>query len=184
MDVQPDQAVSLPLPLPSGGQLMLQIAGGAVEEPTTLRIALLDEPTALPETLHFAGYTFAIDAFQQNGTVDNMIFTQPLILVLTYTDADVAGLDEETLTLHYLNPATNTWQTDGITVVERAPAENRITLALHHLTDFALFTVDNVPTSAAQKIYIPIVARYRWKLAQVDGKIPATSCLATRCIGQ
>ncbi|MEZ4681356.1 MAG: choice-of-anchor Q domain-containing protein [Caldilineaceae bacterium] len=180
VDVQPEESVTLPVTLPSGGQLHLQVPSGAVDTPTTLTIEVLEAPTDVPASFQFAGQIFAIDAYQAGSQVDGFTFTQPITLVITYTDADVAGLDEATLTLLYLDPDTGSWLTDGITVIERSPAENRIVLLLSHLTDFALFSVDNQPTETAEMIYLPIVSA-RWKVQLHSVSTPHMICSEAGC---
>ncbi|MCB0127381.1 MAG: hypothetical protein KDE58_34195, partial [Caldilineaceae bacterium] len=184
VEVQPEEAVTLPVTLPSGSQLTLQVPSGAVDQPTTLTIAVLEEPTVLPENFRFAGQIFAIDAYQEGSNVDGFTFAQPITLVITYTDADVAGLDEATLTLLYLDPDTGNWLTDGIAVVERVPAENRIVLLLSHLTDFALFSVDNQPTEVAEMIYLPIVSRDGWKQTVAEPVQSWPYCQQSGCLSK
>ena len=162
--IDPNQATTFAFTTTTGSQLDLQLPAGAVDQSTTLVIQQLASPTNLPDSLQFAGQIFALNAYQQNGGVDSFTFTQPIILTIDYTDADIASLNESTLMLYYFDTTTGEWQTDGITVIERLLEQNRIVLALSHLTDFALFTVDNTPTEASEKIYLPIVTRRRWKL--------------------
>lgn len=142
---------------PSGGQVLLELPAGAVDQPTTLQVTLLAVPTNLPTILRFAGQTFAIDAYQQGQQTAGLHFQQPVTLTLTYTDADVADLDEATLLFYFFDPATATWQTAGIVVTERRPAVNQLVIALSHLTDFALFATETTPTANEWQIYLPLV---------------------------
>ncbi len=142
---------------PGGGQVVLELPAGAIDLPTTLQVVLLAAPANLPTTLRFAGQTFAIDAYQLGNQTEGLHFQQPVTLTLTYTDADVAGLDEATLLFYFFDPATATWQTDGIVVTERRPAVNQLVIALSHLTDFALFATETMPGANGWQIYLPLV---------------------------
>jgi len=144
----------------------------------------LPTPTTLPTTFQFAGYTFAIDAYQQEGQVSDFIFNEPIILTIIYSDANIAGLDESTLMLYYFDPETVTWQVDGITVIERVPAENRLVLALSHLTEFALVTVDDTLAEATEKVYLPIVTRHHWKIKHTNGTISTGNCKQILCVAE
>ena len=142
---------------PGGGQVVLELSAGAVDQPMTLQVTLLAAPTNLPTTLRFAGQTFAIDAYRLGSQSEGLRFQEPVTLTLTYTDADVAGLDEATLLFYFFDPATATWQTDGVVVTERRPEHNQLVIALSHLTDFALFATEITPTANKWQIYLPVV---------------------------
>ncbi|MEZ4684480.1 MAG: hypothetical protein R2932_60735, partial [Caldilineaceae bacterium] len=64
------------------------------------------------------------------------------------------------------------------------PAENRIVLLLSHLTDFALFSVDNQPTETAEMIYLPIVSRARWKVQLHGVSTPHMICSEAGCLSE
>jgi subtilisin family serine protease len=154
----PTQASTMTVTLPGGGQLQFDLPAGAVATPVTLQLALLPAPTALPPTFHFAGQIFAIEAYSGDGVVDHLQFLRPFTLTLTYEEAGVQALDENTLMLYYFDPVDNTWYTDGITVIERRPAANQLVVAISHLTDFALFAVDS-PQGVANAVFLPLIQR-------------------------
>jgi hypothetical protein len=86
----------------------------------------------------FAGHSFTLTAYRSNSPLSNFLFPQPVTLVIDYTDADVAGLDENALTLFFYDTAINSRSEQGIMVVTRDTANNRITVQITHLTEFAL----------------------------------------------
>lgn len=135
----------------SGQQVLLTIPAGAVAEAIELRLKRSTNP---PQTRTFSlgGVVFEIDALRDVEVLPNFTFAKPVVLVITYRDEDVAGLDESKLTLRYWDEAASAWSGDGITVVERSPEQNRITVEITHLTLFAL----GVPASAA---FLPAVER-------------------------
>ncbi len=63
---------------------------------------LVDLPTDTPplSQLQFAGSVFEIAAFGAAGTISGITFTQPITIVIYYSDADVANLTEPTLKLY------------------------------------------------------------------------------------
>lgn len=143
----------------NGSQLAFQGGSAAVAQPTTLVLMLANAPVNLPPAQQFAGHAFALTAYQQGASVAPFTFQQGITVTITYADADVAGLDETTLLLYYLETSTGLWRTDGITLLARLPAENRLVLRVEHLTNFALLTTINPPTAATTKIYLPLVTR-------------------------
>ncbi|MFN8445068.1 MAG: hypothetical protein U0175_30050 [Caldilineaceae bacterium] len=148
--VQPGQPATLDFSDPGGGKVTVQLPAGAVTQNTTL---LYDDKADLshPGAFNFAGRTFTLTAYRDNNPQSNFTFQQPVTLVIEYTDGDVAGLNENELTLFFYNTTTNSWSDQGIVVVSRDPANNRITVQISHLTEFAMGT--------AQRILLPIVRR-------------------------
>jgi hypothetical protein len=72
-------------------------------------------------------------------------------LTITYTDADLAGMQEDTLALRYWDGAA--WSTEGITIVERDTAHNRLVATLTHLSQFRLFA------RGEHALYLPLMLR-------------------------
>lgn len=130
--------------------MTVQVPAGAVTQNTTL---LYDDKADLshPGAFNFAGRTFTLTAYRDNNPQSNFTFQQPVTLVIEYTDGDVAGLNENELTLFFYNTTTNSWSDQGIVVMSRDPANNRITVQISHLTEFAMGT--------AKRILLPIISR-------------------------
>jgi hypothetical protein len=76
-------------------------------------------------------------------------FVEPVTITIYYTEGDLNGQDEGSLTLLYWNGSA--WVDDGITVIERNTAFNYIVIQIEHLTEFALF--------GERRIYLPLVLR-------------------------
>lgn len=150
MIAQPDQPASLTYSDPNGGGVAVQIPAGAVDQATTF---LYDEQgtPSQPGAFQFAGRTFTLTAYRDNSPLDDFTFQQPVTLVIDYTDSDVAGIDENTLSLFFYDEDNGVWSDQGIIVVARDPANNRLTVQIPHLTEFAMGT--------ASRLYLPIGAK-------------------------
>ena len=98
------------------------------------------------------GQVFTIDATATNGSPVTH-FNQPFTLVVTYTDAEVQGIDEQSLTLHYWHEGQQTWIAIPTTV---DAANNRLTAILDHLTTFAVLQAE---ISKPAQIFLPLVQR-------------------------
>ena len=137
-------------------QLSVMIPTGAIDQPTYFVLQEERGPLGNSGTLRFLGIAFTLDAYQNGVLVDNFSFTLPATVTVTYQDEDVAGANEDEVTLYYYAPSRSAWQSDGITVINRNPAQNQLTVAIAHLTQFGLFAA---PTELPldQKLYLPWV---------------------------
>jgi len=105
---------------------------------------------AMPTDVMFAGQTFDLNLYNKGVMVENARFNPAITVTMGYTDSNVMGLNESALTLRYWNGQA--WSSDGITVVSRDVANNRIVFAISHLSEFAFFA----PAKSAG-IYLPII---------------------------
>lgn len=135
-----------------GGSLTVQVPNGAVSSNTNFTAvssAVSGTPSVLiPATLStVAGRFYEITASTTSGSsISN--FNQPLTLMFSYTDAQIASLNESGLKIHY-------W--DGVKWVALSStvnaATNTISATVTHLTMFAIFgtksvaVVTSVPTT-------------------------------------
>jgi len=129
---------------PSGKSIQIEISDSAVTQTTELR---LDPITPLPTTtvpitpatatFSFAGQLFTLKAFQGGVEQPAFNFAEPITVTLIYHDADISVINEDSLQLYYWDGSA--WQTDGITIVQRIPDQNKLVVTISHLTDFALF---------------------------------------------
>ena len=150
--IEPDQEAIINWPNPDGSVINIVFPAGVVDEEITIIFNSLPAPSSAPNGFSFAGIAFTLDAYRNNILLGDFNFrNQGIQVTLTYTDAAIAGLDEDDLMLYYFDEATGTWKTDGITLVSHDKANNRIVFNLTHLTEFALFapaggTVTPTPT--------------------------------------
>ena len=145
---------------PSGGTLLgnlgsvttiLTFPPGAVNVPVQVAIGVVDIP---PPTggLKLAGKVFVITAQTQNGAAVTQ-FKLPYMLVIKYSDADVAGIDESQLALHYWSDAQGAWIAVPGTL---DTANNTFTALLDHLTVFALL---ERAAAREEHLYLPSLQR-------------------------
>jgi len=149
--------VVTPLTVDTGGPQMLKmnVPIGAADPSVSLAFRR-QPPDSVPvaqDGFRLGGFFFSIDAYANGGFLDSLTFQQPVVLTIEYTDADVAGLDEATLGLSYHDDGSGLWAMDGIEVVSRDPAANRIVVAISHLTLFGLVEVGEF------SLYFPWVPR-------------------------
>jgi len=151
--ILPEQASSLTVQQANGVGLLVQIPVGAVHEATTL--VYQSAPTTNPPTTYqFVGHAFTLTAYQDNLPLDHFVFDHAVTVILSYTDADISGLDESQLQLLTWNVATDQWSDDGITIIERRPLDNILVVTIAHLTQFAL-------TVPQRQIFLPLISRRR-----------------------
>jgi hypothetical protein len=128
----------------------LTVPPGAVGEPITVA---MQPVTETPPTGGFAvlGQSFAVEAQTLAGAPVTQ-FSQPLTLVVHYEDADLNGLDENGLQIHYWNETLGQW-TPIPTEVDTT--SNTLTIRLDHLTLFAVLQAPAAQTS----LHLPLVSR-------------------------
>jgi predicted outer membrane repeat protein len=158
-----DGSISTTVSGSTGGLLVYEESGapavevaiptGAVTETTTLVYTPALTPTGAPGTLSFAGRAFDLSAYRDGLLLPAFDFETGITITLHYTEDQIAGLDEETLTLAYWDGGS--WTVDGITPIERDVDANSVSFWVTHLTDFALFA-----SSASDfYVYLPLVVR-------------------------
>lgn len=136
LDVNPNDATSIDVPLGNGSSIHVDVPAGAVTPAVTLDFMTFDPPNAGQPGFKVGGTSFGIVV--RDGADSDFTFAQPITLTIHYSDADVAGLDENMLMLRFYNPGTGAWSDDGIEFVSRDLVVNQLVVRIHHLTDFAL----------------------------------------------
>ena len=132
-------------------QTTLTFPPGAVVQPVVVVVAPATTPPATGG-FQLLGQVFTIDATASDGSPVTH-FHQPFTLVVTYTDAEVLGIAEETLTLHYWHEGEQRWVAIPTTV---DAANNRLTAILDHLTTFAVLQGQ---VSNPARLFLPLVQR-------------------------
>ncbi len=151
--------VTTPIEPESGGTLVytntqgltttVQVPPNAVDEDTSL-VYLPQQPESPPSGSEFAGRGFELEAFQNGTLVPGLVFAKPVTVTTQYSDADVAGLDEASLTLTYWTGSM--WQDAACGPVERHLSENRMAAPICHLGRFAL-----LGERSEFRVYLPLV---------------------------
>ena len=132
-------------------QTTLTFPPGAVAQPVMVVVAPAVAPPAT-SGFQLLGQVFTIDATATDSSPVTH-FAQPFTLVVTYSEAEVQGIDEQSLTLHYWHEGQQTWIAIPTTV---DAANNRLTAILDHLTTFAVLQAE---ISKPAQIFLPLVQR-------------------------
>jgi hypothetical protein len=129
---------------PGGDTTTVVVPPNAVTQNTTLIFISGNTSTNIPPNFNFAGQAFSLNAEQNGLPQQGFSFNQPINITIGYNDVDVAGLNENTLIVSYLDTTDDTWKDAATTctptsVYNRQPSQNRLSVKVCHLTDFALF---------------------------------------------
>jgi len=138
-----------------GVAITVEVPPGAVTEVTQLAYASVPTVTGSPSGFVFAGRAFRLEAYRHGALQAGLVFVEPVTVTIHYTEADVTGLDTNTLELCYWNGSE--WSADGITVVERAMDNNRLVVTVAHLSELAMFAKEW--QNEQVKVYLPLVLR-------------------------
>jgi parallel beta-helix repeat protein len=140
----------------SGGGVTttIDIPPGAVVEPTQHAFTSMPPVAGAPPGMAFAGHAFKLEAYRDGVLYPDLVFQEPVIVGIHYTEADVAGLDESTLELRHWDDGS--WSVEGIAMLERDVANNRLVVSVSHLSDFATFAKGQQPQRI---VYLPLVLR-------------------------
>ncbi len=139
----------------------LEVPTGGVDEDVTLIYTPISSNTlpAPPTGLQFGKHTFDISAFRGIRLLSDFTFAKPVTLTIRYDDADILGLDEDTLVLHYWNgsawvDAVNTCT--PASTYYRDVVANILAVPICHLSRWGML---GSPISGTPTIYLPLVLR-------------------------
>lgn len=149
VNLPPDADASLVYTDAQGSPTIIDVPAGAVSEAVTLLYAPLDAAMGSPG--FFASHGFLLEAHLDGELLSDFTFDIPVTVTIHYSDADVEGLDEETLELRYWDGET--WSTDGTTVVERDIINNRLVVTLTHLSQLAMYA------RGEHSVYLPLILK-------------------------
>ncbi len=139
-----------------GEQTEVKIPAGAVTETLDIIYTELSNTSSPPPANKiFAGRTFTIDAFVNGELRNHYDFSTPISVTISYASGDLAGAESSLLRLHYWDETSQSWKTDGITLLSHDPANQQITCSINHLTEFALL-VQNGPT---YQVFLPAILK-------------------------
>lgn len=137
------------------GKTLITVPAGAAGKDFYLEYTPFPAPTQ-PTGFAYAGRSFDLSAFD---LADNPItsFAIPLIVRISYDEADLGGISEETLALFYWNTSSAAWEDAASTcpggTYTRSAAENWISLPVCHFSEFALMG------AGYSWIYLPLVTK-------------------------
>lgn len=145
---------------PNGGITTLNLPAGSVNVTTTLVYTPLQTVSTVPTSWSFADHAFELNAYQGGVLMPGFAFNQPMQVAIEYTENGVAGIDENTLQLMYWNGSA--WVDAATTcspasTYTRDTGNNLISVAVCHLTEFALFGQPTVVPS--DDVYLPLLTK-------------------------
>ncbi|MBK8046246.1 MAG: Ig-like domain repeat protein [Anaerolineales bacterium] len=108
--------------------------------------------TTPPAGFKFGNLQFDLTSYATGTPLHGVTFAIPLTLTIDYDPAMVDNLDPATLGLFHWDGSE--WSTDGITIVEHNVTEHKVTIAVSHLSEFALFAAPAGPV-VTDHIYLP-----------------------------
>jgi protocatechuate 3,4-dioxygenase beta subunit len=135
----------------------IQLPAGAVSD--TIELAYSPNGKIfIPEGFAFAGNAFDLEALQAGVPLNDFTFAKSITVTIGYSDADVAGLEEENLMLNYWDANLDRWVDAASTctpasVYTRNLAENWLSVPICHLSKYALFV------SQFYQLYFPVTMR-------------------------
>ena len=146
---------------PSGGSTTIVVPTGAVTQPTTLIYTPIST-TSVPPGYVFGGLAFTLVASQSGTILSDFRFLWPLAVSIHYPDGDVAGLDENTLALHYWDTVTSTWKDVATSCSPTStywhyPAQNRVVVAICHLSGLGFFGIIGESPTYDRSVYLPLI---------------------------
>jgi hypothetical protein len=114
----------------------VSVPPSAVSETLRLVFTPLDGPTHSTAPLLFGGHAFLLEVYKGPYVQPGYVFGEPLLITIHYSDEDVARIIEAALTLDIWNGAG--WEDAGCNGYERHVNENWLSVAICHLSEFAL----------------------------------------------
>lgn len=127
----------------------ITIPGGSVFADTVLVYDELELPSH-PTSNAYAGRAFLLDGYQNNQIVPDLSLGETAVMTLTYDNADVAGLDESLLMVHYWTGSG--WSHEGVNCSRDGQA-NWVACEVPSpsMTEFALL-------ETLTQLYLPLIS--------------------------
>ncbi|MCP4540748.1 MAG: tandem-95 repeat protein [Chloroflexi bacterium] len=137
--IDADDPTDVILDLPGGCRTDIQASIGTVPVDMDMLYNVASAPSITPPNHEFVGCAFTLDAYLGGMRQDDFDFDTPISVTLTYEEANVAGLNLDTMQLFAKDDGSDEWSTDGITRESLDPVARRHTSRVAHLTQFGLF---------------------------------------------
>ncbi len=107
-EVSPHSEGSLVYIDPRGGSTAIRVPANAVTTTVTLKFSPAQN-ASVPPNFKFAGHAFELNAFSDGQQLPGFVFLLPVAVTIEYTDLDVLGIDESSLTLNFWSVPENKW---------------------------------------------------------------------------
>jgi uncharacterized repeat protein (TIGR01451 family) len=138
---------------------LLTFPGGSVFADTLVTYEEIEEPGALGD-LPFAGRAFRLDGYQDNVLLSDFHLYETAHITLSYTLADVVGIDLDRLTLRYWHEGR--WQSSGVVCTTDSSAQ-RVHCAVANPVLSQYVLVEGVDERA---LYLPLIVRNAASVAE------------------
>jgi hypothetical protein len=154
--MEPGLDTSLTYTDTQGTTTSLQIPSGAVTETTQLFFTpsnLARLPT--PSGSAYAQHAFELESYRDRQMLPNLSFERPVTVTIEYSDADLSGLDENSLSLKVWDESAGEWVNAANSCIppsmpDRHLDENWLGVEICHQSRFALF--------GQYQVYLPLVS--------------------------
>lgn len=146
---------------PQGLPTTVEVPAGAVTGTLELRYTPVSTLTsAIPTNLRFANHAFDLEAYRNDLLIPGFTFSGTgITITITYSDNDIAGLNEGELKLYYWDVGSSAWVDAATTCPAnyiRQPELNKLGIPICHLSRWGIMSTPAEPSST---LYLPLVLR-------------------------
>lgn len=145
---------------PRGFPSAINLPADAVSETTNFSFVPLYSPThPISPGLGTAAHNFSLDAYRNGEPLPGFTFLEPISATISYSDEDVAGIDEGSLRLYYWDETAGQWidaaeTCDPPSTYDRDPVGNVLRLSICHLSQYSM-----MGAPIGFNIHLPLVLR-------------------------
>ncbi len=152
VDVVPEAESSFFYEDPTGTYVGVTVPAGAVDEPVTMIVDVPSITVVQGANGDFAKRLLQLSIYRQTVALGDYLFQAPIGIEVIYAEDDLKGADEQNLTLALYDFATDSWTTEGITVIEHNRTLNYLLVESTRTGIYAL-------TAPNRTLFLPMVQR-------------------------
>lgn len=146
---------------PQGTIIQVNVPPGAVTTTLPIYCSLINSSTiSLPPRLMLSGNIFELDGYPDPDATNfppPIFFNAPVTLTVTYTDADVVGINEAQLKLYRFEPNGVGWQPIGYRPGETQTIDTDNNVITATILGFSKF--GRMGPESGYELFLPIVLR-------------------------
>ncbi len=138
-----------------GNPTTVEVAAGSVNKVVTL---IFNEITYFqaPSGFRSAGHAFTLEAWD-GKQLPTFVFQQPVTVTISYSPADINGLNKNKLKLYYRS--NNVWLDTACGQYVRNFVKNQVTVPICHLSEMALLEQIPITSGEVKFIYLPLILK-------------------------
>ncbi len=152
VEVMPDEESYFSYEDLSGSYVGVTVPAGAVDEPVTMIVDVPSTTVVQGANVAFAKRVLQLSIYRETVALSGYRFQEPIGVELIYAESDIKGADAQNLALAIYDFATDSWTTEGITVIEHNREFNYLLVETTRTGIYAL-------TTANRTLFLPIVQR-------------------------